>query len=308
MSPTDSPSSTLPQATSAENSTLFSRRPEGERRHRLPVRRAPALRGDRRRLHPPGPQRDWTETLRFSFAVPERRAGRVALRAGASERGRGERRRVRVRPGRMAAVGAALLRLPHAPAVAGSPRPPVGHVLRTGCRCGWWNRAWCTTSGTASATSTTSSPTSGSRGSRRRCPTSRARRRSPARRTSTSTVAVTGELQLLGEHASRSTASRCATDRGADARSCSVGARRFSYCFGASSPDEAFLAFCRPDTHLDEAEQLLSGYLIRDGALRRLATASRVNERDPETGGVARVLLDGAATPTVASCMRWPTR
>ena len=60
--------------------------------------------------------------------------------------------------------------------------------------------------------------------------------------------------------------------------------------------DEAFLAFCRPDTHLDETEQLLSGYLIRDGALRRLTTARRVNERDAATDGVSRIVVDASDT------------
>ena len=106
---------------------------------------------------------------------------------------------------------------------------------------------------------------------------------------------VTGELQLLGERIPVDCIS--VRDRSWGRRPELLGRRtRFSYCFGASSPDEAFLAFCRPDTHLVEAEQLLSGYLIRDGMLRRLATASRVNERDPETGGVARVLLDARDT------------
>lgn len=106
---------------------------------------------------------------------------------------------------------------------------------------------------------------------------------------------VTGELQLLGDRIAIDCIS--VRDRSWGRRPELLGRRtRFSYCFGASSPDEAFLAFCRPDTHLDETEQLLSGYLIRDGALRRLATARRVNERDPISGGVARVVLDARDT------------
>ena len=62
------------------------------------------------------------------------------------------------------------------------------------------------------------------------------------------------------------------------------------------SPDEAFLAFCRPPTHLDETEELLSGYLVRDGRLRRLARARRVNQRDERTDGVAHILLDAVDT------------
>jgi hypothetical protein len=102
---------------------------------------------------------------------------------------------------------------------------------------------------------------------------------------------VTGALQLLGERIPVDCIS--VRDRSWGRRPELLGRRtRFSYCFGASSPDEAFLAFCRPDGHFEEREQLLSGYLIRDGKLRRLTTALRVNERDPATNGVARIVLD----------------
>ena len=87
---------------------------------------------------------------------------------------------------------------------------------------------------------------------------------------------VTGELQLLGERVPVDCLS--VRDRSWGRRPELLGRRtRFSYCFGAVSPDEAFLAFCRPPTHLDETEELLSGYLVRDGRLRGLARARRVN-------------------------------
>ena len=58
------------------------------------------------------------------------RAGGVALRADAAERGLLERGRVRVRRVGLAAVGVAVLRVPHPPAAARAPRPPLGHVLQ----------------------------------------------------------------------------------------------------------------------------------------------------------------------------------
>jgi hypothetical protein len=103
---------------------------------------------------------------------------------------------------------------------------------------------------------------------------------------------VTGELQLRGERILVDCIS--VRDRSWGRRPELLGRRtRFSYCFGATSIDEAFLAFCRPESHLDETEHLLSGYLVRDGKLRRLVDARRTNERHPETGGVARIQLDG---------------
>ncbi len=72
----------------------------------------------------------------------------------------------------------------------------------------------------------------------------------------------------------------------------SVG--RLSYIFGTTSADEGFLVFTTPaggDPHA-ETEDLSSGYLFRGGALRRLATATRVNSRDSGTGGVQRVEIE----------------
>jgi hypothetical protein len=71
-----------------------------------------------------------------------------------------------------------------------------------------------------------------------------------------------------------------------------------SYAFGSSSPRDAFLAFCAPpkgDPHCD-VERLTSGYLYRDGCVRRLASATRHVTRDPETGGVRQVDISGVDT------------
>ncbi len=106
---------------------------------------------------------------------------------------------------------------------------------------------------------------------------------------------VTGTLRLRGEPIAVDCIS--VRDRSWGRRPELLGRRtRFSYCFGATSTDEAFLAFCRPQSHLEESEQLMSGYLVRDGRLRRLADARRTNERDSATGGVARVRLDATDT------------
>ncbi len=102
---------------------------------------------------------------------------------------------------------------------------------------------------------------------------------------------VTGELQLRGERIPVDCIS--VRDRSWGRRPELLGRRtRFSYCFGATSEHEAFLAFCRPESPVDEVEHLMSGYLVRDGALRRLVDARRTNERDPETGGVTHIHLE----------------
>ncbi len=57
--------------------------------------------------------------------------------------------------------------------------------------------------------------------------------------------------------------------------------------------DEAFLVFCQP-TSDDEAgdEALTSGYLLRDGSLRRLVSATRRNERNAATGLISALTVD----------------
>jgi hypothetical protein len=69
---------------------------------------------------------------------------------------------------------------------------------------------------------------------------------------------------------------------------------RLSYVFGTTSADEGFLVFCTPagGDQTAEVEHLSSGYLFRDGALRRLATAERRNTRDAATGGVQRIEVE----------------
>jgi hypothetical protein len=66
---------------------------------------------------------------------------------------------------------------------------------------------------------------------------------------------------------------------------------RLSYVFGTTTADEGFLVFTTPphDDQDAEVELLSSGYLFRDGKLRRLSAAIRRNERDPATGGVRRI-------------------
>lgn len=70
---------------------------------------------------------------------------------------------------------------------------------------------------------------------------------------------------------------------------------RLSYAFGANGSREAFLAFCAPPAsdHLSEVETLTSGYLLRDGLLRRLTKCRRVTKRNAETGGVSTIELVG---------------
>jgi hypothetical protein len=72
-------------------------------------------------------------------------------------------------------------------------------------------------------------------------------------------------------------------------------AGRLSYVFGTTGPDEGFLVFCMPpkDDLLSETEHLSTGYLFRDGALRRLASATRRNLRNPRTGGVESITIEG---------------
>lgn len=72
------------------------------------------------------------------------------------------------------------------------------------------------------------------------------------------------------------------------------GVGRLSYLFGTVSADEGVLVFATPpaDDPRSEVEQLSSGYLFRDGSVQRLASATRRNHRDPNTGGVERVEVD----------------
>jgi hypothetical protein len=105
---------------------------------------------------------------------------------------------------------------------------------------------------------------------------------------------VTGTLLLRGETIPVDCIS--VRDRSWGRRPELVGrTHRLSYAFGANDAGEAFLAFCAPpeDDQLLEIEQLSSGYLLRDGRLRRLVRAERRNVRDADTGGVTRIELRG---------------
>jgi hypothetical protein len=67
---------------------------------------------------------------------------------------------------------------------------------------------------------------------------------------------------------------------------------RVSYAYGATSESEAFLAFCVPEEPLSDVERLTSGWLLRDGVLRRLVQARRKVVRQP-SGALHGVTLTG---------------
>ncbi len=104
---------------------------------------------------------------------------------------------------------------------------------------------------------------------------------------------VTGTLELRGE----TIPVDCVTirDRSWGRRPELLGRReRLSYAYGAASADDAFLAFCIPSRD-PEVERLSSGYLLRDGKLRRLAEAARRVERRAD-GMVDRIEIDAVDT------------
>jgi hypothetical protein len=105
---------------------------------------------------------------------------------------------------------------------------------------------------------------------------------------------VTGELRLHGE--TIPVDCYAVRDRSWGRRPERIGAsvRRLSYVFGTFGTDDAFLAFCMPpvDEPHSAVEHLSTGYLLRDGRLRRLASATRATTRDPATGGIATIELD----------------
>jgi hypothetical protein len=74
--------------------------------------------------------------------------------------------------------------------------------------------------------------------------------------------------------------------------------QRLSYAFGHNDAGELFLAFAVPpaDDPLGDEESFASGYLVRDGQLRRWEHGTRRTVRDPETGGVAEIFLEGVDT------------
>jgi len=73
---------------------------------------------------------------------------------------------------------------------------------------------------------------------------------------------------------------------------------QLGYCFGATSAHDGFLAFAMapPSDPMSETFHLFGGYRFKDGRTCRLTELTRVNHRDPATGGVARIELDGVDT------------
>lgn len=108
---------------------------------------------------------------------------------------------------------------------------------------------------------------------------------------------LTGTIELRGETIPVDCIS--VRDRSWGRRPELIGRRtRLSYAFGSCSPQDAFLAFCAPpeDQPLSDVEHLTSGFLFRDGRLRRLARAERRVQRDPAHGGVSRIEIEGVDT------------
>lgn len=104
---------------------------------------------------------------------------------------------------------------------------------------------------------------------------------------------VTGTLELRGERIDVDCFA--VRDRSWGRRPEHIGPRggRLSYVFGTVSAEEMFLIFTLPtSTEPAAAESALSsGYLVRDGRLRRLADAHRTDSRDPATGGVEQMRI-----------------
>lgn len=107
---------------------------------------------------------------------------------------------------------------------------------------------------------------------------------------------VTGTLQLHGEKIDVDCFAVRDRSWGRRPEHIGMGVGRLSYVFGTVSATEGFLAFCRPpaDDQDAEVEHLSSGYLFRDGALRRLQSATRRNVRDAATGGIERIELEAS--------------
>ncbi|MDE0615756.1 MAG: hypothetical protein OXI32_15180 [bacterium] len=103
---------------------------------------------------------------------------------------------------------------------------------------------------------------------------------------------ITGTIELRGEEIQIDSVS--VRDRSWGRRPEILGRtrRRLSYTFGHTDADELFLAFCMPDEPLTDTESLASGYLVRDGQLRRLTSGVRRTRRDPNTGAVRELHLE----------------
>src|SRR5829696_418698 len=107
---------------------------------------------------------------------------------------------------------------------------------------------------------------------------------------------VTGTLRLHGE--TIPVDSFAVRDRSWGRRPELLGRRpgdRAGYAFGTVDEREAFLAFTAPPAAdpLGNVEHLTGGWLLREGALRRLASAERRVVRDPATGFLQELRMDG---------------
>ncbi|MCU1344792.1 MAG: hypothetical protein JWL70_1058 [Acidimicrobiia bacterium] len=117
---------------------------------------------------------------------------------------------------------------------------------------------------------------------------------------------VTGSLELHGEHIEIDCFAVRDRSWGRRPEHVGLAARRLSYAFGTFGADDAFLVFCMPPAQEQESEveQLSTGYLLRDGQLRRLEQAERRNVRDPATGGIERVDIEMTDTDGRALSVR----
>lgn len=104
---------------------------------------------------------------------------------------------------------------------------------------------------------------------------------------------VTGMLELHGERIDVDCFAVRDRSWGRRPEHIGPGGGRLSYVFGTVSADEMFLIFTLPTSGEPAATEsaLSSGYLVRDGRLRHLADAVRVDSRDTATGGVAEMRI-----------------
>lgn len=66
--------------------------------------------------------------------------------------------------------------------------------------------------------------------------------------------------------------------------------RKSAYVSGIASPDDCFLFVTKAN---ELSEQLAYGFMIKDGEIGDLVEGTRRVERDPETGFVERILIEG---------------
>lgn len=109
---------------------------------------------------------------------------------------------------------------------------------------------------------------------------------------------ITGSIQLHGETIPVDCYSIRDRSWGRRPELLGMGVPRCSYVYGTVSAQEFFLVFSAPENNEPdcEVEHNTSGYLVRDGVLRRLQTSTRTNERDPATGAISKVAITGSDT------------